>query len=308
MLKLAITLLAAALCSAPTAKAEDAPYEKQAQPSFSQSVKRAYYDPEETYGTTVGTFYNYSQNTIKLRLASSAVATSIGPNQTYQATQAIFTIDIITGDQRAQMWTNGENPEIITSSTGYVEHSTANYYWFFDRPYYQVNLTATNGVRVNGASQYGYWGDTANLGVNPTSLEDESTISFYIAYPQGTLISLIAPDLDWVLEDNTGGNYPTGYTSKKVTTSKMTYENREVTINGAQDPEEMNENIFEAVGDTIEGLSTALTSPWEGLLNIFYDTTEQELTPFGEFSLIVAGTTVVLFLFGLVITLFRQRK
>lgn len=72
--------------------------------------------------------------------------------------------------------------------------------------------------------------------------------------------------------------------------------------------EEMNENIFEAVGDTITGLSNALASPWDGILNIFYDTSENEVTQMGYLVLIGLGVSVTLLVFWTILRLFKQRN
>jgi hypothetical protein len=65
--------------------------------------------------------------------------------------------------------------------------------------------------------------------------------------------------------------------------------------------------IFETVAEVISEYITVLTASFEGLVEIFYDSTAESITLLGTLALIAVGVGIATFAFNLVKGLFRMR-
>jgi hypothetical protein len=65
--------------------------------------------------------------------------------------------------------------------------------------------------------------------------------------------------------------------------------------------------IFGTISDVVAEYTTVITSVFEGLVEIFYDSTANALTLLGTLALIAVGVGIVAWAFGLVKSLFRMR-
>jgi hypothetical protein len=66
-------------------------------------------------------------------------------------------------------------------------------------------------------------------------------------------------------------------------------------------------DIFETIADVVASYITVLTASFEGLVEIFYDSTAQSITLLGTLALIAVGVGIATFAFNLVKGLFRMR-
>jgi hypothetical protein len=65
--------------------------------------------------------------------------------------------------------------------------------------------------------------------------------------------------------------------------------------------------IFDTILEVVTEYITILQGLFEGLVEIFYDSTGAELTLLGTLALIAVGVGIVAWAFGLVKSLFRMR-
>lgn len=65
--------------------------------------------------------------------------------------------------------------------------------------------------------------------------------------------------------------------------------------------------IFTTISSVVAQYTTVLTSVFDGLVDIFYDSATSQLTLLGNLALIAVGVGIVVWAFGLVKTLFRMR-
>ena len=65
--------------------------------------------------------------------------------------------------------------------------------------------------------------------------------------------------------------------------------------------------IFDTIVDVVTEYITVLQGLFEGLVEIFYDSTNTSLTLLGTLALIAVGVGIVAWAFGLVKSLFRMR-
>jgi cell division protein FtsX len=65
--------------------------------------------------------------------------------------------------------------------------------------------------------------------------------------------------------------------------------------------------IFGTISDVVAEYTLVITSVFEGLVEIFYDSTGNALTLLGTLALIAVGVGIVAWAFGLVKSLFRMR-
>lgn len=65
--------------------------------------------------------------------------------------------------------------------------------------------------------------------------------------------------------------------------------------------------IFDTITDVIGAYVGALQDTFEGLVEIFYNSTTSSLTLLGTLALIAVGVGIVAWAFGLVKSLFRMR-
>jgi hypothetical protein len=66
-------------------------------------------------------------------------------------------------------------------------------------------------------------------------------------------------------------------------------------------------DIFETIADVVGSYITVLTASFEGLVEIFYDSTAESITLLGTLALIAVGVGIATFAFNLVKGLFRMR-
>lgn len=65
--------------------------------------------------------------------------------------------------------------------------------------------------------------------------------------------------------------------------------------------------IFETVGEVISSYITVLTASFEGLVEIFYNSTTESITLLGTLALIAVGVGIATFAFNLVKGLFKMK-
>lgn len=65
--------------------------------------------------------------------------------------------------------------------------------------------------------------------------------------------------------------------------------------------------IFNTILSVVQEYTTVLLDVFEGLVDIFFDSTAGELTLLGTLALIAVGVGIVAWAFGLVKSLFRMR-
>jgi hypothetical protein len=65
--------------------------------------------------------------------------------------------------------------------------------------------------------------------------------------------------------------------------------------------------IFETIQAVVTAYVTVLQNLFEGLVEIFYDSTSASITLLGTLALIAVGVGIVAWAFGLVKSLFRMR-
>lgn len=65
--------------------------------------------------------------------------------------------------------------------------------------------------------------------------------------------------------------------------------------------------IFGTIADVVAEYTTVIQSVFEGLVEIFYNSTTSQLTLLGTLALIAVGVGIVAWAFGLVRSLFRMR-
>lgn len=65
--------------------------------------------------------------------------------------------------------------------------------------------------------------------------------------------------------------------------------------------------IFQTIADVVAEYTTVIQSVFEGLVEIFYNSTTSQLTLLGTLALIAVGVGIVAWAFGLVRSLFRMR-
>lgn len=227
---------------------------------------------------------------------------------------------------------------LLASSTGanvtknYETHEERNNTALKSEPkkaYYdpEGDYGATNGYIYNYSYKKWKYTTTANATeyLNPNENVQTSTIRhttnfnyvFYIELYTGQNAQDLLPldvYIDNVLATEENGNiYVANYTNNSTwflkydgnNNKKIWIFDKDGTI---PNTETIEQDLFDAVGDTITGLSDALASPWEGILNIFYDTTESEVTQMGYLVLIGLGVSITLLVFWTILRLFKQRN
>ena len=65
--------------------------------------------------------------------------------------------------------------------------------------------------------------------------------------------------------------------------------------------------IFQTIADVVAEYTTVIQSVFEGLVEIFYNSTTSQLTLLGTLALIAVGVGIVAWAFGLVRSLFRMK-
>ena len=66
-------------------------------------------------------------------------------------------------------------------------------------------------------------------------------------------------------------------------------------------------DIFETIADVVSSYITVLTASFEGLVEIFYNSTTDSITLLGTLALIAVGVGIATFAFNLVKGLFKMR-
>lgn len=194
----------------------------------------------------------------------------------------------------------GSTTQAITPTSsywGWTGSVSNSYIWLFDAYTATLNITGQNAQ----IAQAYYMGFADTLQIQKADWKEPITYQFDVRLNEGYTSLNIDGLENYTLTEDTANNY--------IRVSGSTTGTKQVTAKGLLPlSQEMNENIFDAVGDTITGLSDALTKPWEGILNIFYDTTEEEVTEMGVLVLIGLGATITLFAFWTILKLFKQRN
>jgi hypothetical protein len=66
-------------------------------------------------------------------------------------------------------------------------------------------------------------------------------------------------------------------------------------------------DIFETIAEVVGSYITVLTASFEGLVEIFYNSTTESITLLGTLALIAVGVGIATFAFNLVKGLFKMR-
>jgi hypothetical protein len=66
-------------------------------------------------------------------------------------------------------------------------------------------------------------------------------------------------------------------------------------------------DIFETIADVVSSYITVLTASFEGLVEIFYNSTTDSITLLGTLALIAVGVGIATFAFNLVKGLFKMK-
>lgn len=326
LLGLAVALTMTATASA-KAVSHDQPDGLACETSLRTEPKRAYYNPENTYDYAQNTLYNYSSKTLQVARSSGTIPSSyqsVAPNEfktisSYNGAiwfvktseDADFTI-CASRNGTLGIWSNPSNSYVHYTPDTYKQLQNSNYpdtafYYFDPKP---ITITATENFTLysgyhgssvttytTGANETGYTLNNNSLVENPYLAEiyGNPNEGYQAKLPQNVTY---AGDGSWYGPNVTTNKYAITEYSENITLSVMTEQDyNEAEIGG----------IFTEVGNVVTGMTDTLTKPWEGIVNIFYDTTNEEVTPMGMVSLIVLGTSVVIMLFAIAIRLFRQR-